>query len=58
MREFVARFGCPLEFHTDQRRNFESELFKEIVVNCWRLVRQGPQDTDHLLIATLNAIID
>ena len=30
VREFVARFGCPLEIHTDQGRNFESELFKEI----------------------------
>ena len=24
------RFGCPLEIYTDHRRNFESELFKEI----------------------------
>ena len=30
MREFVAQFGCPLEIHTDQGRNFESELFKEM----------------------------
>ena len=30
VREFVARFGCPLEIHTDQGRNFESELFKEM----------------------------
>ena len=30
VREFVAQFGCPLEIHTDQGRNFESELFKEM----------------------------
>ena len=30
MRDFVARFGCPLEIHTNQGRNFESELFKEM----------------------------
>ena len=30
VREFVARFGCPLGIHTDQGRNFESELFKEM----------------------------
>ena len=30
VRELVARFGCPLEIHTDQGRNFESELFKEM----------------------------
>ena len=30
VREFVARFGCPLEIHTDQGRNFESVLFKEM----------------------------
>ena len=30
VREFVARFGCPLEIHTDHGRNFESELFKEM----------------------------
>ena len=26
--ELVVRFGCPLEIHTDQGINFESELFK------------------------------
>lgn len=28
--EFVSRFGAPLEVHTDQGRNFEAELFKEM----------------------------
>ena len=28
--EFIARFGCPVEIHTDQGRNFEGILFKEM----------------------------
>ena len=31
---FFARMGCPLQLHTDQGRNFESALFKEL---CERL---------------------
>ena len=30
VHEFIARFGCPREIHTDQGRNFESKLFKEV----------------------------
>ena len=30
VRECVAQFGSPLKIHTDQGRNFESELFKEM----------------------------
>ena len=30
VEEFVTRFGTPLELHTDQGRNFESELFKNV----------------------------
>ncbi|CAC5391610.1 unnamed protein product [Mytilus coruscus] len=30
VQEFISRFGTPLEIHTDQGRNFESIIFKEI----------------------------
>ena len=28
--EFLSRFGCPLEIHMDQGRNFQSDLFREL----------------------------
>jgi transposase InsO family protein len=30
VQEFFTRFGCPLQIHTDQGRNFESQLFKAV----------------------------
>lgn len=30
MNQVISRFGVPSELHTDQGRNFESRLFKEI----------------------------
>lgn len=30
VHEFVCRFGTPLEIHSDQGRNFESALFREV----------------------------
>ena len=34
VREFICRFGVPYQLHTDQGRNFESELFQQM---CSRL---------------------
>jgi hypothetical protein len=30
LNEFIARFGCPLAIHSDQGRNYESEIFREL----------------------------
>eukprot|EP00057_Strongylocentrotus_purpuratus_P021451 XP_011675925.1 PREDICTED: uncharacterized protein K02A2.6-like [Strongylocentrotus purpuratus] len=30
VKEFMCRYGVPTEIHTDQGRNFESQLFKEV----------------------------
>ena len=30
VREFVSRFGVPLQLHSDQGRNFESVLFNDV----------------------------
>ena len=30
LNEVIARFGCPYDLHTDQGRNFESEIFSEL----------------------------
>ena len=30
VREYVCRFGVPLELHSDQGRNFESKVFREM----------------------------
>ena len=30
MNEFIARWGCPLSIHSDQGRNYESKVFKEL----------------------------
>ena len=38
--EFVCRFGCPYELHSDQGRNFESKLFAEVL-------RSSYHDAEH-----------
>ena len=30
LNEVIARFGCPLSLHSDQGRNYESNIFKEL----------------------------
>ena len=54
----MARFGCSLEIHTDQWINFESELFKEMHDFLEKkMVKQGPQVTDHLRMVKWNDVI-
>ena len=47
VREFVCRFGTPLELHSDQRRNFQSKLIKEMCeilgINKTRTTSYHPQ---------------
>ena len=42
VNEFFSRFGCPFQIFTDQRRNFESKLFRVV---C-ELIK-GSQGTHH-----------
>ncbi len=30
LTEFISRFGCPIDIHSDQGRNFESNIFREL----------------------------
>ena len=30
VRNFISRFGCPVQIHTDQGRNFDSDLFQAV----------------------------
>ena len=30
LNEFISRFGCPLDLHSDQSRSFESNIFKDL----------------------------
>ena len=30
LNEVIARYGCPLDLHSDQGRNYESDIFKEL----------------------------
>ena len=45
--EFFSRFGTPFDLHSDQGRNYESQLFKEVCelleVNKTRLSPYHPQ---------------
>ena len=46
VNEFVCRFGTPLELHSDQGRNFESKLIKEIC-SCVEFRKPVPRRTIH-----------
>ncbi len=30
LEEFISRFGCPLDLHSDQGRNFDGQIFKHL----------------------------
>ena len=43
MKQFICRFGVPLLIHSDQGRNFESELFAEMCrLLCIKKTRTTP----------------
>ncbi|CAG2225233.1 unnamed protein product [Mytilus edulis] len=42
--EFICRFGCPLQLHTDQGKEFESHLFK---IMCEKLGVQKTHSTPY-----------
>ena len=47
LNEVIARFGCPYEIHSDQGRNYESKIFKELCkmleVRKTRTTARNPQ---------------
>lgn len=54
--EFICKYGCPEQIHTDQGREFESDLFKTVChklgVHKTRTTPYGPQSDGMLSIFT------
>ena len=52
VREIVCRYGVPLEVHTDQGRNFDSKLIKELSqllgIRKTRITPLHPQSNDQV----------
>lgn len=44
VHEFIERYGTPLEIHTDQETNFDSQLFKEV---CYLLLIKKTRSTPY-----------
>ncbi len=57
LMEFIGRFGCPIDLHSDQGRNFESNIFRELC-NFWKLGKLGLQLDIHKGMDKLNALIE
>ena len=46
--EFCSRLGLPFELHSDQGRNYEASLFRQVCSPCWGYISYGALLSTHL----------